>query len=592
MEHKETIEKVAEKFNTRIDLNRLQRSSGLTAEEAGKLLLENGPNCITPPPKKSLVLLFFSHFGNLFNVLLLISGGLSFILYAIDRSQMVNLLLGAVLLFVATMNSSIEFYQEYKSAEILNSFMSLVPPMCTVLRDGHPIEINAKDVVVGDILSLKSGDKIPADVRIIQANDFKVDNSSITGESEPQERFPSTFDCAYLEAGNLAFSGTMSASGDALGIVIRTGDESVLGQIAKLTCSDEGRASQMSKEIDIFVKKIALVAFVMAVVFFIYGLVMNYGIGITFSFAIGLFVAFVPQGIPATVTLLLTIAAKRLSQKNVLVKDLQGVETLGAITLLATDKTGTLTQNKMSVVGSWINGRILSATGTIEGTVEGLLTDSTPNLFTLIDACSLCTKSKFDPLDSDKPIEDRNVFGDATEAGLLRFAANFIDVTAHLDEHYKVFEIPFSSASKWHMTANVLSHSDGDLTLFIKGAPERVVSLCKWIQIDDKIEPWTDETTETFNKAYECFASRGQRVLAFGRKQLPRDQFPLDFKFQRETPRNFPDDDFVFLGLISLMDPPKKGVKKAVAACRTAGIQVVMITGDHPLTAEVKFVNN
>lgn len=584
-----SIEEVAEEFKTKIDLNRLQRSSGLSNEEAQKLLTENGPNCITPPPKKSLIILFFSHFGNLFNVLLLISGGLSFILYAIDRSQTVNLLLGAVLFFVATMNSSIEFYQEYKSAEILNSFMSLVPPMCTVLRNGNPTEINAKDAVVGDILSLKSGDKIPADVRIIQANDFKVDNSSITGESEPQERFPSVFEgCSYLEAGNLAFSGTMAVSGEALGIVIRTGDESVLGQIAKLTCSDEERPSQMSKEIDLFVKKIAIVAFLMAVVFFVYGLVMKYGIGITFSFAIGLFVAFVPQGIPATVTLLLTIAAKRLSKKNVLVKDLQGVETLGAITLLATDKTGTLTQNKMSVVGSWINGQMLSATGTVEGNVDGLLTDSTPNLSTLIDACSLCTKSKFDPLDADKPIEERNIFGDATEAGLLRFAANFLDVTAYLDEHYKVFEIPFSSASKWHMTANVLGHSEGDLTLFIKGAPERVAALCKWIQIEDRVEPWTAETTEMFNRAYENFASKGQRVLAFGRKQLPRDQFPVDFKFQKEKPRNFPDDDFVFLGLISLMDPPKKGVKKAVAACRTAGIQVVMITGDHPLTAEVK----
>lgn len=581
------VEQVASKFKTRIDLNRLQRSSGLEEAEALRLLEENGPNCITPPPKKSMVLLFFSHFGNLFNVLLLISGGLSFILYAIDRSQMVNLLLGAVLLFVATMNSSIEFYQEFKSAEILNSFMSLVPPMCTVIRDTKPAEINAKDVVVGDIISLKSGDKIPADVRIIQSTDFKVDNSSITGESEAQERFPTACEGSYLEAGNLAFSGTMAVSGEALGIVIRTGDESVLGQIAKLTCSNEVRPSQMSKEIDLFVKKIAIVAFVMALVFFVYGLLMNYGIGITFSFAIGLFVAFVPQGIPATVTLLLTIAAKRLSKKNVLVKDLQGVETLGAITLLATDKTGTLTQNKMSVVGSWLNGQILSATGTAEGTFEGLLTNSTPNLPALIDCCSLCTKSKFDPMDADKPIEERTIFGDATEAGLLRFAENFLNVTEYLDRHHKTFEIPFSSASKWHMTVNALGHEKGDLTMFIKGAPERVAGLCKWIQINDEVKPWTDETTEEFNRAYECFASRGQRVLAFGRKQLDKNEFPLEFEFKRETPRNFPDDEFIFMGLISLMDPPKKGVKKAVAACRTSGIQVVMITGDHPLTAEV-----
>ena len=342
----------------------------------------------------------------------------------------------------------------------------------------------------------------------------------------------------------------------------------------------------MSLEIDVFVKLLALVASSTAIVFFAYGLIKSYGIGLTFSFAIGLFVAFVPQGIPATVTLLLTIAAKRLSRKNVLVKDLQGVETLGAITLLATDKTGTLTQNKMSVVGAWLNKRIYSTTGISETPDELLLDSDTANLQKLIDACSLCTKSKFDPKDADKPIQERAVFGDATEAGLLRFAANFLDAEAHLENHPKVFEIPFSSVTKWHMTINSLPHEQGELTAFIKGAPERVAKLCKYIINGEALEPWTEETTEQFNKAYESFASRGQRVLAFGYNTLKLDPYGKEYTFSKD-PYNFPDDSFVFAGLISLMDPPKKGVRKAVAACRTAGIQVVMVTGDHPLTAEV-----
>ena len=379
----------------------------------------------------------------------------------------------------------------------------------------------------------------------------------------------------------------MAVSGEALGIVIKTGDESVLGQIAKLTCAPKDRQSQMSGEIDLFVKKIALVAFLTAVVFFVYGLIMNFGIGVTFSFAIGLFVAFVPQGIPATVTLLLTIAAKRLAKKQVLVKDLQGVETLGAITLLATDKTGTLTQNKMSVVGAWINGQIYSATGVTETNSEALLETDTPNLDALINCCSLCTKSKFDPTDAEKPVEERTIFGDATEAGLLRFAANFLEVGAHLDAHPKVFEIPFSSQTKWHLTINSLKHENGDLTLFIKGAPERIVSLCSSYVDGGSIKPWTQATTESFNRAYECFAGRGQRVLAFAKLNLSGDSFPSTTVFSRES-KNYPQSGYAFLGLISLMDPPKKGVKKAVAACRTAGIQVVMVTGDHPLTAEVK----
>ncbi len=379
----------------------------------------------------------------------------------------------------------------------------------------------------------------------------------------------------------------MAVSGEALGIVVRTGDESVLGQIAKLTCAPKDRESQMSGEINLFVKKIALFAFLTALVFFVYGLIMSFGIGVTFSFAIGLFVAFVPQGIPATVTLLLTIAAKRLAKKNVLVKDLQGVETLGAITLLATDKTGTLTQNKMSVVGAWINGQVYSATGATETSNEALLETDTPNLNSLIDCCSLCTKSKFDPADADKPVEERTVFGDATETGLLRFAANFLDVTEHLDGHSKVFEIPFSSATKWHLTVNSLKHSNGDLTLFIKGAPERIVALCSNYAENDALKSWTANTTDSFNRAYECFAGRGQRVLAFAKLDLPSSTFPANFSFSKE-PKNYPQSGYTFLGLISLMDPPKKGVKKAVAACRTAGIQVVMVTGDHPLTAEVK----
>jgi sodium/potassium-transporting ATPase subunit alpha len=485
------------------------------------------------------------------------------------------------------MNSSIEFYQEFKSNEILSSFMSLVPPMCLAIRDGHPAETLASELVVGDVLAVKSGDKIPADMRLIHTVDFKVDNSSITGESEPQERSTAACLGPPLEASNLALSGTMAVSGEAQGIVIRTGDHSVLGQIAKLTCSSKDRPSQMSQEISVFVKKIALIAFTTALFFFVYGLIRAYDIGMTFSFAIGLFVAFVPQGIPATVTLLLTIAAKRLSRKNVLVKDLQGVETLGAITLLATDKTGTLTQNRMSVFGAWINGRIYSATGIAESASEQLLEPDTPNLQKLIDACALCTKSRFDPADMGKPIEERNIFGDATEAGLLRFAANFTDATQYMEDHPKVFEIPFNSASKWHLAVNSLPHEKGPLTMFIKGAPERVAALCKFIQVDDKILPWTEDTTSQFNQAYESFASRGQRVLAFGFKHLEEGEYPADYQFTRD-PRNFPENEFTFAGLISLMDPPKRGVRKAVAACRTAGIQVVMVTGDHPLTAEVR----
>jgi sodium/potassium-transporting ATPase subunit alpha len=262
--------------------------------------------------------------------------------------------------------------------------------MCLVIRDGGIKELMASKLVLGDLVLIRNGDKIPADLRLASVTDLRVDNSSITGESEPQERLLSKGSNNPLEASNLAFSGTMAVSGEGLGIVIRVGDQSILGQIAKLTITEQPRASQLSAEINTFVRLIALVATITAVVFFVFGLVSKFGVGLTFSFAIGTFVAYVPQGLPATVTLLLSIAAKRLSKQNVLVKNLHAVETLGSITLLATDKTGTLTQNKMSVVGTWINGQVFSTLAGPDNIPP--LDQKTDNLDELVQICALCTK--------------------------------------------------------------------------------------------------------------------------------------------------------------------------------------------------------
>jgi sodium/potassium-transporting ATPase subunit alpha len=324
---------------------------------------------------------------------------------------------------------------------------------------------------------------------------------------------------------------------------------------------------------------------------------MNYGIGITFSFGIGTFVAFIPQGLPVTVTLLLTIAAKRLSKKQVLVKDLNAVETLGSITVLATDKTGTLTQNKMSVVCLWMNNLVYG--GNLDKLDPSkLLSPGTPNASDLLNVCGLCSKywqlhcwvilisrSKFDPSESSLPAKERRIFGDATEIGLLKFALNYYDIPEAMNKFPKAFEIPFNSTNKWHLTILKMPHESGPYTLMIKGAPERVKKMCKFIRINDEDVPWTEEHDKLFEGAYEFFASRGRRVLAFAHKKLSADLHPEGFEFLKD-PFNFKNDDFVFLGLIGLMDPPKHGVRKAVAACRTAGIQVIMITGDHPLTAE------
>lgn len=455
--------------------------------------------------------------------------------------------------------------------------------MSMVIRDSRLQEIDAADIVPGDIVYLKLGAKIPADARLLSCTDMKVDNSSITGESEPQERNLRCNNPNILEATNMAFSGSKIVSGEGFGLIVRTGDHSLLGKIANLTLTSEKRASQLHLETDVFVKRTALVAFTVALVFFIFGIVSDFGVGITFSFAIGTFVAFIPQGLPVTVTLLLTIAAKRLSTKNVLVKDLHAVETLGSITVLATDKTGTLTQNKMSVVSVWMN-RLVHGAG-LEKTDEQIIDTNGPNVQDLLNVCVLCAGSKLKPEEDAMEFKDRTILGDATEIGILRFAGVYVDVPGMISSARKVFEIPFNSTNKWHLTIIEKEHEDGDYIILIKGAPERIKGMCNRIRINDEDLPWDDDWEEEFNAAYKNFASKGRRVLAFAHAKLPRSKYPKGFEFSND-PLNFEKDQFAFLGLLGLMDPPKHGVRKAIAALRTAGIQIIMVTGDHPLTAE------
>lgn len=235
----------------------------------------------------------------------------------------------------------------------------MIPAKCMGLRNGQLTQLDAGTLVPGDVVFVKMGDKTPADLLVFSASDCKVDNSSLTGESEPQERIKDNDMQNPLEATNLMFNSTLVVSGEAYGVVIRTGDNTVIGQIASLTAGENTTVSPLSREIDNFVKFIASIAIFTAIVFFGVAFpINNNNVSLAINFAIGIFVAFVPEGLPATVTMLLTIAAKRMAAENVLVKDLKGVETLGAITLLATDKTGTLTRNQMTTTNLWTCGEM------------------------------------------------------------------------------------------------------------------------------------------------------------------------------------------------------------------------------------------
>ncbi|EJD00189.1 aminophospholipid-transporting P-type ATPase [Fomitiporia mediterranea MF3/22] len=587
-EHKLTVSALAAELQTSLDAREPGKSAGLTEAEARARLERDGKNELSPPKKKSALRMYIDCLLTMFNILLIVAGILEYALLGINfKANFQNTYLGGILIAVAFLNAFIEFYQLQKSAAILASFLKMIPPSCRVLRGGGLITIPASDLVKGDIVLIRMGDKTPADLVLFSATEVKVDNSSLTGESEPQERraLPEGSQARPVEAENLVFNSTLTLSGEGWGVVVRTGDNTMIGQIAALTGGESGNKSPLAVEIGRFVVMVSSIALVFAIVFFAVGIttVYNGQAAATVTFAVSVLVAFVPEGLPSTVTLLLSIAAKRMAKQNVLVKDLQGVETLGSLTLLATDKTGTLTRNQMTVTNVWSEGKMYTAFQSNNDDPDTSPFDiGVSSLRELVDAAALNSRIKFDR--TDVPFSQRAILGDATETGLARFVGKYIsDYDAHQEKHRKVFEVPFNSANKWALVIVDKEHADGRLTLLIKGAPERVLKKCSTYMKDGELVSVTDEFQESYERAYDYMASRGHRVIACAQLLLPETQYPSDYAFSKT---DYPTDGYCFLGLISLEDPPKHGVREAIGTLRLAGIKVMMVTGDHPKTAE------
>ena len=542
------MEELSTKCDVKFDTQKPSASAGLSLEESKKRLAQYGQNRLSPPKKVHPLLQFIHYMFHIFNVMLWMSGIAAYIAYAIQpagNSQ--NIYLGAIFIFVAFANAGIEFYQTAKSQAILESFLNLIPAKCYAIRGGKLEQTDAIDLVYGDVVYIRSGDKIPADLLIFHATDCKVDNSSLTGEAEPQERGVGNKHENPLEAHNLIFNGTLCVNGEAYGLVVRTGDNTVIGQIAFLTSNEDRRESPMNQEINFFVYLIASVAAVVAIVFFIVSMtVKGNDFAPSLNFAIGTFVSFVPEGLPATVTILLTIAAKSMAARNVLVKDLQGVETLGAITLLATDKTGTLTRNQMTVTYIWAGAELFFAMIQAGNDPSASLVDiSLPAPNEILHMSLLCSRARFET--NEGPISSRPILGDATESGLLRNAAQKLDQYEKLADLYpKVCEVPFNSDNKWAMTIHRKKHANGVFMLYLKGAPERVLRLCSTFHDGKNVVPITEQHKADFDKMYNFMASRGHRVLAFAALALPESEYPSNFEFKKD-PVNYPTVSLEFI---------------------------------------------
>ncbi|GJE88013.1 aminophospholipid-transporting P-type ATPase [Phanerochaete sordida] len=589
-EHRLAFPELSKTLETAIDTKDPSSSYGLTSEDAKARLARDGPNVLTPPKKKSALRKYFDCLLTMFNILLIFAGILEYVLLGIDfKDSFANTYLGGILIAVAFLNAFIEFYQLQKSEAILASFLAMIPPSCRIVRDGTLTSIPAADLVKGDIVLVRVGDKTPADLVLFAATDLKVDNSSLTGESEPQERLalPDGAKVRPVEAENLIFNSTLVVNGEGWGVVVRTGDHTLIGQIAALTGGESGNESPLSKEIGRFVMMVSGIAILFAIVFFVVGITTAYKgkATQTVTFAVSILVAFVPEGLPSVVTLLLSIAAKRMAAQNVLVKDLQGVETLGSLTLLATDKTGTLTRNQMTVTNIWSGEKMYSAFQSNNDSADTTpFSIDAPGMRETVDIAALNSRVKFDR--TDVPFEERAILGDATETGLIRFAGRYLpDFDEHQKKHPKVFEIPFNSTNKWALVILDKAHSSGVLTAYIKGAPERVLAKCSTYLKDGQLLPITDDFQKEYDEAYNYMASRGHRVIACAQRLLPSPDYDQTTAFTK-TDGQYPSTEYCFVGLTSLEDPPKHGVREAIGTLRLAGIKVMMVTGDHPKTAE------
>lgn len=523
--------------------------AGLSQDEAIKRLTEYGANVLEDTGKESLLYKYLKQFWNFFSILLTVGSLLAFIAEWLSPGQG-NLYIGIALLAVVILNSTFTFIQEFQAEKIMESFRQLIPPKARVLRNGEITEILASDIVAGDVILLEEGDKVPADGRLIEVNSLKVDNSPITGEAEPQLR---SLECTHpniLECRNMVFSGTLVQTGNGKAIIFGTGANTQIGRLAILTKRTSSVETPLRKELNSFIKVISSIAIFLGISFFLVGSFVQDTFLLNLIFAIGIIVANVPEGLLPTVTLALSLASRRMAKKNALIKQLESVETLGSTTVICTDKTGTLTQNKMAV------NSVFTGEGYLN--VKEKQRPSEP----LIRVAGLCNNSRI--------IEEPPGYkGDPTEGSLLVYANQFTDDEKLKHAYPRLQEYPFDS--KKERMQVICSTPEGTMESYLKGAPEVVMNMCSQLLTVDGTLPLDGKSTEMIMDEHIAMAEAGERVLALA--------------FRKVEDLQECENGFVFLGLVGAVDPPRPEAKEAIHKCHMAGIKVVMITGDHPITA-------
>lgn len=522
---------------------------GLKEDEAIRRLSEFGLNEIKEAKKKKLYLKFLGQLTHFLAILLWIAALLSFLSEYLHPGEDM-LTLGLAIIAVIFINAVFTFIQEYRAEKALEALKKLLPFNVKVLRNGKERDISASEVVPGDIILLSEGDKIPADARLLEACELKVNNAPLTGESEPVLSDTRPFEGEFTESRNIVFAGTTVMSGSGKAAAFATGMSTEFGRIAHLTSAVDAGLSPLQKEIIKATRIVAAIAAAIGLFFFALSFVIGRNFWDNFIFAIGITVALIPEGMLPTVTLSLAMGSQRMAKRKALIKSLTSVETLGSVTVICTDKTGTLTQNKMAVTKVWFDNKISDL---------GELTKE--NSAELMQIAGLCNNAR---------LIDGQYKGDSTEMALLKTAREILgDLQAE-----RVSERPFDSDRKRMTTVNIIK---GEPLAFTKGALEGLLPLCGRILIN-RAEILMDEAArKKVLEAYHSMMDSGLRVLSFAYKKIHKNTEAGNTELLEK--------EMVFTGLIGVEDPPRPEVPEALKKCHEAGIKVIMITGDGSRTA-------
>lgn len=539
--YQETAKTVLERVNS--------RETGLTGEEVSKNRERCGWNELAEGKKKSIPQIFLEQYKDFLVLILIASAIISGILGDAESA--------AVIVIVITINAILGTVQTVKAEQSLQSLKNLSGPEAKVLRDGSAVIIPARELVVGDVILLEAGDMVPADGRLIENASLKINESALTGESLAVEKSTAAIseDVPLGDRTNMLFSGSFVTYGRGKAVVTDIGMETEVGRIAGLLKSTSEKQTPLQANLEDFGKKLSVLILVFCGILFAINVFRGENIGSAFMFAVALAVAAIPEALSSIVTIVLSFGTQKMAKEHAIIRKLQAVEGLGSVSVICSDKTGTLTQNKMTVEDYYVEGRRISAAA-----------------IDVDDAAQKCLMD-YSILCNDSTNENGVEIGDPTETALINLGSRYgIEAAAVRSVYPRVDELPFDSDRKMMSTLHSI---DGENRMIVKGAVDRLLELSEHIQTTEGIREITDEDKRMIRQQNRDFSMEGLRVLAFTYRQVPENHV-LTLE---------DENHLVFLGLIAMMDPPREESKDAVAECIKAGIRPVMITGDHKITA-------